>query len=383
MSSHRIRISAHHDFEFLTKIKRSIEYSLVIPEGDIKGLVVYIPGFGDDSGPYREKFLQHVADDYSLAGLTVDYHCFFSRPGNGATLSIETGTMNLLRSLTGLTNNESIDEVLSQACKIKTGPGPLRIPGIIYPKNNDYQNFGVLPALDIIFAINDLFQKFPDIPKIIYAIGSSYGGYIANLVSKFAPCTLNAVFDNSSWASPNLQYVVGHDLGLTELSCNYSSGVVIEANVLSPWSHLLFMPNAFNRNRSLIRSFPESHLDVMGKIGKGKTIYRCVHAENDIIANTDQKLTLIQNMNTKGFDARITIYSEADIDGKFIKNMDHGMGLSMRQFFSNSLENIQGRIKDDQRIDFDFKHTLEFACESQKYIITYPGGAQPLCCVRQ
>jgi hypothetical protein len=288
--------------------------------------------------------------------------------------------MKLIRSITGCINEESVDTVLKQLNKIKAKPElPLRIPGTIYPQKNEYQNFGVLAALDNIYAINDVFKKHSDIPKKIYAIGSSYGGYIANLISKFAPCTLNAIFDNSSWVVPNFNYVFGQQIGSSEFSMVYSSNIILELNVLSPWSHLIFMPNAFNSNRILIRSFPENHISLMSKIGKQKTIYRFVHADNDLIANTQQKLAFVKDMKKNGFDVEIKIYTKKDIDGKYIKNLEHGMGLSMRDFFSKYYNRIKGDIKYDHQIDFDFEHSFQFECETQKYTFIYKGGSQPIC----
>lgn len=373
-------IDAHCDFEFHSNDKRKIDYSISIPNNKIKGLVIYIAGFGADAGSYRENFQKHISNNYSMACLAVDYHCFFSRPSNGASLSIEPNIMKLIRSITGCINKESVDEVLFKLGKMKSNPQvPLKIPGTIYPGKNEYQNFGILPALDNIYSINDVFIKYPDIPKKIYAVGSSYGGYIANLISKFAPCTLNAVFDNSSWAAPKFNYVVGHELGFAEFSMVHSPNIILELNVLSPWSHLPFMPNAFGNSRISIRSFSENHIDLMSKIGKQKTIYRFVHAENDSIANTDQKIALAERMKDKGLNVQMKIYSKEDVDGKYIKNTNHGMGLSMQRFFSNYYNKTKKDIRVDQCIDFDFEHSFHFDCETQKYTITYNGTSQPVC----
>jgi len=377
-------INAHYDFELHSENQRTVDYSLCLPDGKIKGLIVYISGFGSDSGAYRNNFQKYICDNHSMACLTVDYHCFFSRPGNGAKVLIEKSTMNLLRSITGCINDEDVDTVLFELGKINSNPKvPIKVPATIYPKKNEYQNFGILPALDNLFAINDVFIKYPNIPKTVYAIGSSYGGYIANLMSKLAPCTLNAVFDNSSWANPNMKYIIGEGLGTPEFQPNVavSPNIVFSANVLSPWSYLAILPNGFDANRQLIRSFPEEHLAIMAEVGKTKTIYRFVHSENDTIADTEQKLFLANTMKNKGFNVQIIIYSKNDIDGQYIKTMDHGMKLSMKTFFSNSIDQIEDLIQDDKCIDFDFKHSLHFACKTKKYTVKYQGNSQPICSV--
>lgn len=373
-------INAHCDFEFHSNMQRNIDYSIYIPAGEVKGLVVYIAGFGGDAGEYRNNFQKYICDHHLMACLTVDYHCFFSRPGNGANIHIDVNTIQLLRAITGCINNESVDTILLKLGEINPNPErPIKVPGTLYPGKNEYQNFGILPALDHIFAINDVCVKYPDIPKNIYAIGSSYGGYIANIISKLAPCTLNAVFDNSSWANPNMNYIIGSGLGTSEFSMTHSPNITLALNVLSPWSHISDLPNSFDNSRQLIRSFPENHLDIMAQIGHHKTIYRFVHAPKDHIADTEQKIFLANKMKEKGFNAQIKIYSEEDIDGKYIKTMDHGMNLSMQIFFSKNINQAMHEIQDDQRIDFDFNHSFEFECETKKYIITYSGNSQPIC----
>lgn len=374
-------IEAHADFEFGSDIKRTVDYAVAIPDdGKIVSLVVYIAGFGEDAGSYRKKFQDHICREYHMACLSVDYHCIFSRPDTGAAVKIEMETLKLLRSITGLSQQASMDELMLKAAEMKADPTtPLIVPGTLYPGKNEYQNFGLLPALDHIFAINDLFIQYPHIPKTIYAIGSSYGGYIANLISKLAPCTLNAVFDNSSWAVPNMKYIKGQELGLTEFTGILSSNVVLELNVLSPWTHLPFMPNYFNEDRKQIRSFPEDHLNVMADTGNKKTIYRCVHAKEDTVSNTEEKIKLVNVLKKMGFDVQMEIYSEADIDGRYIKHMEHGMGLSMRMFFARALDQSQTSIRDDQRLDVDFDHTLYFPCDTKTYAVYYKGHTQPEC----
>lgn len=380
MSLIKETIPAHNDFEFNSNLKREIAYYIDLPLKKIKGLVVYIAGFGEDAGEYRKKFSSYIVDKFSMACLTVDYHCFFSRPSNGGKINIEPGVLKLLQTLTGCTNNESIDTILAKVSEMNTGrKEPVVIPGLIYPDKNEYQNFGILPALDHIYAINDVLTKYPNIPRKIYAIGSSYGGYIANLISKFAPCTLNAVFDNSSWAKPNLNYVIGRDKGIAEFMLYHSPQIQISLNVLSPWSQYLFMPNGFDHDRFIVRSFPRQHLKTMKEIGGLKTIYKCIHAENDFIANTGDKNLLVQDMKAEGFNVDFKVYTQKDIDGTYIKNLNHGMGVSMRRFFEICYHEIKKDVKEESHVDYDFKHCFEFICKSQKYIVNYEDNTQPRC----
>jgi len=374
-------VRAHHDFELHHDLQREVDYWLYIPRRDIKGLVLYIAGFGEDTGAYRKKFQKYICSSHSMACLSVDYHCFFSRPNNGGSISIEPHIMTLLRTITGCTNNEAVITVLETLDKMKISQSPIAIPALICPQKQEYQNFGILPALDHIFTLNDVFNRYPNIPKTIYAIGSSYGGYIANIISKLAPSTLNAVFDNSSWAAPNMRYITGYELGYPEYVLKHSPNIVLQCNVTSPWSSSPFMPNGFNNDRQLIRSFPESHLDTMAQSGGNKTIYRFVHARSDGIANTEDKIALADRMSARGFDVKMQIYSEKDIDGRYVKTMAHGMNLSMQTFFSRCLDQTQSKVRNDQIIDTDFEHDIRYTCETKTYRISYNGKTNPMCSV--
>ena len=380
---YRHRIKGHHDFEFSSVRDRTLEYTITIPDGNVKGLVVLINGFGKDTGPYSEKFQQHISNDYSLACLVVEYHCLFCRAIAGKTelnVTINPSVEKLLRGFTGCTNGgESITDIIAAANRIKANKDiPLEVPGIIKPEKGEYQNFGLLPALDIICSLQDVFEKYPIIPKIVFAIGSSYGGYLANLVSKLAPSTINSVFDNSGWVKPSLKYIVGADTGEEEAHMPFN-GAVLNLNVLSPWSANPFMPNSFGIDRQLIRSFPDLHLNIMQASGKLKTIYYFVHAQNDLISNTDEKVELVERMCKMGFKTFLSVFKEKDVDGRYIKNMAHGMGLSLRQFFSNCYEKVRPLIRNDQKTDFDFDHVLKFPCDTLEYTIRYEQKKMPVC----
>ncbi|WDF92733.1 DUF2920 family protein [Aeromonas hydrophila subsp. hydrophila] len=62
-----------------------------------------------------------------------------------------------------------------------------------------------------------------------------------------------------------------------------------------------------------------------------------VHAIHDAIAPADAKLAMARAMLARGFNAELILFDESSVDGEFIRNMEHGMGLSMLQFFGQGL----------------------------------------------
>ncbi|EPY8037510.1 DUF2920 family protein, partial [Campylobacter coli] len=105
------------------------------------------------------------------------------------------------------------------------------------PPNGDYQNYGIMAALDHINALKDLVKRFPefaDLPKI-YG-GGSYGGYLSLLIAKIAPWYVDGVIDNSGSAVPPLIYILGREM---EGGCDYvfnDPNTLIECFLKTHWT---------------------------------------------------------------------------------------------------------------------------------------------------
>ncbi len=304
------------------------------------GLIIYIPGFGGDLGEYTDKFLLKIAEQHpNYSVMCVEYFCMRSRPSVGATVRFETSDkLKLGNSFLSLNTNQIIEEINKITSeKIDNN---FNFTASLVPPNNEYQNFGLLAALDIINASKHACNMYNLNINDIILIGSSYGGYVANMATKIAPCTFRAVFDNSSWASPNLAYVVGRELSRPEFSMRISTNTTLSLFVVSPWTLVDGLPHSFSEGRMGIRSFDINDICEMFKYGGDQTFYYFIHAENDYIANTKSKLDMAKCMISNGMSLSMDIMEKSDIDGKFIKSMDHGMGVSMVEFFNVGLSKL-------------------------------------------
>ncbi|EEO8700438.1 DUF2920 family protein, partial [Campylobacter coli] len=121
--------------------------------------------------------------------------------------------------------------------------------------NGDYQNYGVMAAIDHINALKDLVKRFPefaDLPKI-YG-GGSYGGYLSLLIAKIAPWYVDGVIDNSGSALPPLNYILGREM---ESGCDYvlnSSHILIQCFLKTHWTRKENSPYFFNNENYFIRT---------------------------------------------------------------------------------------------------------------------------------
>ena len=219
-------ISSCDDIEL--GIKRSSPlsfYSCYDDAKDAKALLVIIPGLGEDSDlGYRANLMQTMAETYDVACISVDYHCIGNRPQLGAkfglddidreilTRELSSIGINLPIDLKSIDCHEKVDlllKFLSKEIIIRKErgilPADFRLNASItmVPTKNEYQNFGVMQAMDVLNAvlytkkyINN--AKFEHLPVIM--VGSSHGGYLAHMCAKIVPWLVDAVIDNSSYA---------------------------------------------------------------------------------------------------------------------------------------------------------------------------------------
>jgi len=373
----KVSFATTPDFELgFEHCSRKTDYYLTLPETEVKGLVVYIPGFGGDAGDYRHVFCQKVAEQFGLATMTVDYHCFFSRPEvNQGGLVFEAEDIALIEKLfltqqvpfAGNSPEEGL-AILNQHLQqhgVKT-----KITATLKPGKDEYQNGGVMQALDIINAVAHATQNNPEIPvENVILVGSSYGGFIANLASKYAPNTFRAVFDNSSWATPNFTYIVGRECGQSEFFENLHSHIGVNYFLRSAWTLKKDLPNTFDGKRFHIRAFTEEQVKVFADY-QPQTYYYFIHAENDSIAPTQDKIKMATDLIQNGIHVQMEVIEAADVDGQYIKTIQHGMNLSMLTFFDNAYQHIQGyEVTPDN--DFEQKSVIHYPSSECVYEFDY------------
>ncbi|MDG6773363.1 DUF2920 family protein [Thiomicrorhabdus sp. ZW0627] len=341
-----VQFSTTPDFELgLEHCSRQTDYYLAKPVEAPKGLVVYIPGFGGDAGDYRHVFCRKVVEQYGLAAMTVDYHCFYSRPEMEGSVIYEAEDVALIEKLflqcqlpfSGDSVEEGIKILNDHLAKNNL---QVNITGTMKPGKNEYQNGGVMQALDIINAVGHVLQN-QDIPSDnIILVGSSYGGYIANLAAKFAPKTFRAVFDNSSWAIPHFGYIVGREYGVPEFKEKLHSNVTLNLFIRSAWTLKKDLPYTFDGKRFHIRSFTEAQIEQYAAY-RPETYFYFIHAVDDKVASTDDKIQMATQMIGNGIGVQMEVIEPDDVDGQYVKTIAHGMGLSMLTFFAKAYEHIQ------------------------------------------
>ncbi|HEF1257650.1 TPA: DUF2920 family protein [Campylobacter coli] len=392
-------IDSCDDVELGIKRESKLEFKLCFDdEKEIKALVFIIPGFGGDADEnYREHLAEFVANEFNVAVVSVNYHCIGNRPQTGSTFfmddidklilktSCEAINIKLPYSVDKIQNYEQMSEIfhyvnhsiIKGKQEGKFSPHYfLNLHASMQPTKNEYQNFGVMQAQDLLNVALYLKTHTPftmergDISVIM--IGSSHGGYLAHLAAKFAPWLIDGVIDNSSYAKFPWRLVgFGKEIDFmqyTEFSTfEFFQNIRVYCSSKTFWTSNSSSNNFFSISRRMIRYILESsHIEIQANYPKPH--YISYHSFYDKeIAPPDEKLELYKYLKQFDFDAELHMVKNLEqIDGKFIKSLEHGMGMSIKTLISKELPKMLEKIKQNPKKDYKEK-CVSYPCEDLIY----------------
>ncbi|HEY6895644.1 MAG TPA: DUF2920 family protein [Rhodocyclaceae bacterium] len=337
-------------------------------------LIVYICPYGEE--PHyvypREKLNPWLAEQFGAVVLCVYYHGVARQ-----TRSIEVRLEGLLARFNAQHEGAHAHTLEELANEMRTrrvvslGPDYRRF--FIGTLNDGYMNFGLLPALDCLQAINLVLRHFEMAdPRQVIVYGSSYGGYVGNLMAKLAPNTLSAVIDNAGFARIAEADVLSHEL----LSCegwqrqfDPLQGLGITVSHRSPW--LIGDETStryFSDSKRLIRSLlPLEHWV------PSETHHVMFHSRPDVVAPFEQKRKAAEVIGQR---RKVNFFeiTESDLSGGVFKNLDHGMSASLRKLFALTYQTVwNGQLPRRRQIDNDFTGARNycFDCGLDKYIVNF------------
>ncbi|MCW1325114.1 DUF2920 family protein [Campylobacter jejuni] len=382
-------IDSCDDVELNIKRTSKLEYRISYDdEKEIKAIVFMIGGFGANANiSFLDFDREYIAKNFDVATVNVFYHCFCHRRSNvekysAITMFTKEDVSNLSQALLDIGIKIDVDiqnahqcyELLNQNITTLKSQGRLvqnyqaKLSSTFIPPNGDYQNFGIMPAIDHINALKDLVKRFPkfaDLPKI-YG-GGSYGGYLSLLIAKIAPWYVDGVIDNSGTVLPLLECIIGRKLNKPEFIYN-DPNTLIEMFIKTYWiredeNSSYFIANENYMIRSLLNS---SHLTIQANINKN-IIFISYHSLKDEFNTAKDKQTLFLAYKELGYDATLhLIKDENDIDGRFVKSLEHGLRMTDRALFRKELplmlEKLQGRKS------FMQENSISYPCRNKVFV---------------
>jgi len=346
------------DIELSNKRPQKLLYKYSYPKyKKIKGIVFTIQGFGANP-TYMDNLREFIAKEFSVIAVDVYYHCFFSRRENGAILEFDNLDLLILQDIIdkykidfSSVKDFNIDSVLNnlneQIRKLKINGTfkndfLLQLPMTIIPKYNEYQNFGIMQAIDHINVLLEL-EKMPfdfveNYPVTL--MGTSHGGYLAHLITKLAPHKIDCVIDNSCYVKPPLNYILGKETNILapEYKLNYEN-ISLNCFVQTLWRTNEKSKNLFTTNHYKIRDLYDSvHIHNLPNFTSNKIVFISYHSASDRIAKIDDKISFYNELSILGFETHLHIIDNSSkVDGKFIKTLSHGMDMSMKELARREL----------------------------------------------
>lgn len=207
------------------------------------------------------------------------------------------------------------------------------------------------------------------IPVIM--IGSSHGGYLAHLAAKIAPWLVDGVLDNSAYAK-FLWRVVGFGKEIDFMQCSEFSTfdffhhINTHCSTKTFWTSNSSSPRFFSPARRKIRNLlEEDHLLEQSKCLK--TCFISYHSLYDEYVSLKEKTMFYEELEKLGFDVTLhAIAKESQVDGKFIKNLNHGMGIPVKLLIKKELPLMLEKIKQNSKKDYKEK-CISYPCEDLLY----------------
>lgn len=358
-------IDGAQDFELGIARTSKLRYRCAVPPNRAKGLVFIIAGFGEDTAAeYSQLLRRYICGRYDMVAVSVAYHCSESRP---PAARYELQGDDVYRVLGFLSSKNfhlkldqaNLDKFLSDVNE--TGV-PVQIAANLVPPNGDYQNFGVMQAIDHICVLNDILDSGVEFDtNNIICLGSSHGAYIAHLIHKFAPNTINAIIDNSGYAIPLTQYIGGRP----EMF-NQRGNLTLACNVVTKWRFdNNYAPEFFGPARYAIRdAMNPRHIAEVAARSSRRCQFRMINSTTDGISRLDVKQAQCRILQIHGFDAQLKVVGEEDLDGKILKSLAHGLDASVSGIYDLYAGSIAVQ---PTTLDRKLETSLSFECYDQIY----------------
>ncbi|EAL1329883.1 DUF2920 family protein [Campylobacter jejuni] len=387
-------IDSCDDVELNIKRTSKLEYRISYDdEKEMKAIVFIIGGYGANANiHFLDSYRNYIAKKFDVATINVFYHCFCQRPSDVEKYStLADFTKEDLRLMEKvlckynipcdqLANNtvvshcEYLSEIMTELKMLNRLPYDFeeRLSATYIPSDGEYQNFGIMAAIDHINALKDLVKRFPkfaDLPKI-YG-GGSYGGYLALLIAKIAPWYVDGVIDNSGSAVPPLNYIIGRELEFESKDTNgdmYIQGnhFFVSCFLKTYWNRDENSPYFFAKENYLIRALLNKEHLIIQSEKNTNIFYVSYHSKYDPLTPCKFKIAYIESLQYLGYDATLHIIDENKIDGRFAKDLTHGMGIPDKALFRKELPLMLEKLQ--KRKSFMQENSISYPCGNKVFI---------------
>lgn len=167
------------------------------------------------------------------------------------------------------------------------------------------------------------------------------------LIAKIAPWYVDGVIDNSGVCLPFLLHILGRDMDQVEFVFEGDNHRIYPF-VQKYWTRNVDSSFYFSDENYLVRAILNlSHLKIQASYN-AKIVFVSYHSQRDQGAPAENKIQLYEIYKILGYDATLhLIKDESEIDGRFVKSLEHGLRMTDRALLRKELplmlEKLQGR----------------------------------------
>lgn len=394
-----VKSISDHELEGIFPLPKSreVRYKLFTPPLKAKGILAILPGCGMDND---DGYLDHIAGicvkSFGVAVALIDFHAIGSRLKTGAHLFMDNDDYLLAKAVfgenlitpkglliprsnvqfSGKTNeqiskaNDNYDQISKNLTKLNNPKCTLTMTMLC--RDEGYQNFGVLSAMDIINALLDAKAVLSSSNALekeakITLCGTSHGAYLALLCAKFAPFLINLVIENSGYTYAHKVYCLGKRLNKMHPAYKLLWGE-FNANIHT-FTHNLYSidpndANYFSKDHFCIRDLSQG---IKTYASFANTLIRSHHYTNDFVASYAAKNYFISSFKAYSPMSNLVTYTnETPLNPPFTKGYDHGMGMSLKQLLLRDYPNYSF-LAPFKEIAYNGEFELEFVLEEHKY----------------
>jgi len=238
---------------------------------------------------------------------------------------------------------------------------------------DEYQSFGLLPAIDHLQVLGEVLKQFKINRRRMIVYGTSYGGYMALLMGKFAPQTFSVVIDNSGFVCTSIDYIVAKELsGKSGDFGIFINKMNVKVSVDNPWTIM---------NETSPYFFADSHRQIRSLFNlshwrKSATRYFIFHSTQDRLSKATTSIEMVDkfvNILKNYAQVDYTRVKSTDIDGKVFKNLSHGMNASLRGLFDRVVKTDKKHklFKATEENDFSLNSEYRLICADKIYTFNF------------
>ncbi|EAH6262937.1 DUF2920 family protein, partial [Campylobacter lari] len=100
--------------------------------------------------------------------------------------------------------------------------------------------------------------------------------------------------------------------------------------------------------------------------------YTSYHSKIDDLTPAEHKIQMMEILKALEYEINFHLIDEKDIDGKFIKNLTHGCGITDKALFNKELPLMLEKLKDKT---FDIKEdSISYPCKDKVFTFKDKGN---------